>query len=196
MNNFIVILYGYSFLHIFMHGFLGAPIDRYAMPATITTYVAIIIEICGHKFTEKEQDTIKRVIKDYFGLKLGDKIIDLDKEAGITTVQGNGFGSDNSVYFHVGANTDQVINTTFSDMRAHALGLTGTGEAFTKEYTVNNGTDSNPTERGLNISTRETANMSIDITYGKFPAFVWIEDKNIVNIGNFRDIDDNLNLTE
>ena len=44
--NFIVILYGYSFLHIFMHGFLGAPIDRYAMPATITTYVAIIIEIC------------------------------------------------------------------------------------------------------------------------------------------------------
>ena len=39
-------------------------------------------------------------------------------------------------------------------------------------------------------------NMSIDITYGKFPAFVWIEDKNIVNIGNFRDIDDNLNLTE
>ena len=44
--NFIVILYSYSFLHIFMHGFLGAPIDRYAMPATITTYVAIIVEIC------------------------------------------------------------------------------------------------------------------------------------------------------
>lgn len=39
---------------------------------------SVIIEICGHKFTEKEQETIKRVIKDYFGLKLGDKIIDLD----------------------------------------------------------------------------------------------------------------------
>ena len=39
---------------------------------------AIIIEICGHKFTEKEKDVIRRVIKDYFGLKLGDKIIDLD----------------------------------------------------------------------------------------------------------------------
>jgi len=39
---------------------------------------SVIIEICGHKFTEKEKETIKRVIKDYFGLKLGDKIIDLD----------------------------------------------------------------------------------------------------------------------
>ena len=38
-------------------------------------------------------------------------------------------------------------------------------------------------------------NRSIDITYGKFPTFVWIEDKNIVNIGNFRDIDDKLNFT-
>ena len=107
-----------------------------------------------------------------FGLKLlegfgtTDKIhaiIDLDKEAGISTVQGNGLATDNSVYFHVGANTDQVINTTFSDMRANALGLTGTGEAFTDEYTVNNGTDSEPTERGLNISTRASANAAIDI---------------------------------
>ena len=39
---------------------------------------SVIIEICGHKFTDKEKDTIRRVIKDYFGLKLGDKIIDLD----------------------------------------------------------------------------------------------------------------------
>ena len=39
---------------------------------------SVIIEICGHKFSEKEKEIIKRVIKDYFGLKLGDKIIDLD----------------------------------------------------------------------------------------------------------------------
>lgn len=38
----------------------------------------IIIEICGKKFTDKEKETIERVIKGYFGLKLGDKIIDLD----------------------------------------------------------------------------------------------------------------------
>ena len=44
----------------------------------LTTGSAVIIEICGYKFTEQEQETIRRVIKDYFGLKLGDKIIDLD----------------------------------------------------------------------------------------------------------------------
>ena len=39
---------------------------------------SIIIEICGKKFTDKEKELILRVIKGYFGLKLGDKIIDLD----------------------------------------------------------------------------------------------------------------------
>lgn len=41
----------------------------------------IIIEICGHHFDDSEQELITRVIKDYFGLKLGDKIIDLDINA-------------------------------------------------------------------------------------------------------------------
>ena len=39
---------------------------------------SITIEICGGNFSEKEKDMIKRVIKDYFGLKLGDKFLDLD----------------------------------------------------------------------------------------------------------------------
>lgn len=38
----------------------------------------VIIEICGHHFEPGEQELIRRVIKDYFGLKLGDKNIDLD----------------------------------------------------------------------------------------------------------------------
>ena len=37
----------------------------------------ITIEICDGNFTEQEQELIKKVIKDYFGLKLGDKFIDL-----------------------------------------------------------------------------------------------------------------------
>ena len=37
----------------------------------------ITIEICDGNFTEQEQELIRRVIKDYFGLKLGDKFIDL-----------------------------------------------------------------------------------------------------------------------
>jgi len=39
---------------------------------------SVIIEICGCKFSDEEKEMIKRVIKTYFGLKLGDKIIDLD----------------------------------------------------------------------------------------------------------------------
>ena len=39
---------------------------------------SITIEICGGNFSEEEKDVIKRVIKDYFGLKLGDKFLDLD----------------------------------------------------------------------------------------------------------------------
>lgn len=37
---------------------------------------SIVLEICGHKFTEKEQALIKRVLTQHFGLKLGDAIID------------------------------------------------------------------------------------------------------------------------
>lgn len=39
---------------------------------------SITIEICSGNFSEEEKDIIKRVIKDYFGLKLGDKFLDLD----------------------------------------------------------------------------------------------------------------------
>lgn len=35
-------------------------------------------------------------------------------------------------------------------------------------------------------------NKAIDITYGRFPLFVWIEDKEIVKVGDFRDLDDSL----
>lgn len=33
-------------------------------------------------------------------------------------------------------------------------------------------------------------NKAIDVTYGRFPVFIWLENKNIINIGDFRDIDD------
>jgi len=39
---------------------------------------SIIIEICGGNFSEKQKDLITKVIKDYFGLQLGDKIMDLE----------------------------------------------------------------------------------------------------------------------
>lgn len=38
----------------------------------------IVIEITSKKFTEEEKKVIERVIKTYFGLKLGDKMLNLD----------------------------------------------------------------------------------------------------------------------
>ena len=38
----------------------------------------ITIEICDGNFTEEERELIQRVIKDYFGLKLGDKFLDIE----------------------------------------------------------------------------------------------------------------------
>ncbi len=89
-------------------------------------------------------------------------LIKLSDEKATVTAKQNVTASDNSVYFHVGANMDQVINTTFGDMRAAHLGLTGTGEGYTENYTVNDGSHSEATERGLNISTRKGANLAID----------------------------------
>jgi len=39
---------------------------------------SIVLEICGYKFSEKEQALIRRVLTQYFGLKLGDAIIDIN----------------------------------------------------------------------------------------------------------------------
>lgn len=40
---------------------------------------SITIEICGGNFSDEEKELVKKVIKDYFGLKLGDKFLDLDE---------------------------------------------------------------------------------------------------------------------
>ena len=37
----------------------------------------VTIEICDGHFSDEEKELIQRVIKDYFGLKLGDKFLDL-----------------------------------------------------------------------------------------------------------------------
>lgn len=40
---------------------------------------SVTIEICGGNFSDEEKELVKKVIKDYFGLKLGDKILDLEE---------------------------------------------------------------------------------------------------------------------
>lgn len=57
----------------------------------IPVYYPIVLDIYGCSFNKDEQEMIKRVIKDYFGLKLGDKVIDLktNKRKSLTLL---GFG--------------------------------------------------------------------------------------------------------
>lgn len=43
----------------------------------IPVHYPIVIDIYGCNFTSSEQEMITKVIKDYFGLKLGDKLLEL-----------------------------------------------------------------------------------------------------------------------
>ncbi|MNI53001.1 hypothetical protein D3C73_1078150 [compost metagenome] len=45
IRNIVIILYSYGFIHIICHAILGSSIDRYAVPAYITTIVALFLDL-------------------------------------------------------------------------------------------------------------------------------------------------------
>ncbi|WP_438316053.1 flagellin [Sporosarcina sp. FA9] len=66
-------------------------------------------------------------------------------------------GNDQSASLQIGANENQSMSIDMNDMRATALGLTGTGKEFTTDSGVNNGTDSTGSEKGLDVSSAKNA---------------------------------------
>lgn len=48
----------------------------------IPTEYPIVLEICGHRFTKAQQDTIEETIADYYALKMGDTQMALEKNKG------------------------------------------------------------------------------------------------------------------
>ena len=54
--NLAIILLGFSFLHILLHAVTGAIIDRYAVPAFITTILGIFLLVLS---VIKSNDKIK-----------------------------------------------------------------------------------------------------------------------------------------
>lgn len=68
---------------------------------------------------------------------------------------------DRSAIFQIGANEKQSMSIGFSDMRAKALGITGSGEGFSAENNVTNGTDNKNAEKALDVSTAATAAKAI-----------------------------------
>ncbi|MFJ7930589.1 flagellin [Peribacillus sp. NPDC096448] len=63
--------------------------------------------------------------------------------------------------FQIGANENQSLTLEIGDMRASALGLTGTGTGFTAGTNVSNGTDSKGVESGLDVSNAKNASAAI-----------------------------------
>lgn len=62
-----------------------------------------------------------------------------------------------SFSMQIGANENQTMTIDLADMRAAALGITGTGEGFTIVATVTNGTDNQAVEKALDVSTASSA---------------------------------------
>jgi flagellin len=76
----------------------------------------------------------------------------------------NGTSTGNAgvgLQFQIGANENQSLTLEIKDMRANALGLTGTGAGFTTGTNVSNGTDSVGAESGLDVSTADNASAAI-----------------------------------
>ena len=48
----------------------------------IPTEYPIVLEICGHRFTRMQQETIEATIADYYALKMGDTQMALEKNSG------------------------------------------------------------------------------------------------------------------
>ncbi|MBS7344113.1 MAG: flagellin [Caryophanon sp.] len=68
-----------------------------------------------------------------------------------------------SIKFQIGANEKQAMTVSIGDMRAAALGIVGTDSKFQTAATVTNGTDANPVEQSLDLSTHESAAAAITV---------------------------------
>ncbi|WP_102344869.1 flagellin N-terminal helical domain-containing protein [Bacillus sp. Marseille-P3661] len=86
-------------------------------------------------------------------------------------------GEDNSLNFQIGANQNQALNLSISDMRADALGISGTSNTLTftnrdgdpetvnltSSKDVTDGTNAAGVERALDVSTHENASKAITV---------------------------------
>ncbi|MFX3617922.1 MAG: flagellin [Sporolactobacillus sp.] len=78
--------------------------------------------------------------------------------AGVT---GKAAGDGTGLQFQIGANEDQSLTLNISDMRAAALGITGSGTGFTSSATVTDGTDNTAVENALDVSNATNAGNAV-----------------------------------
>ena len=70
---------------------------------------------------------------------------------------------DRSMLFQIGANENQSMALDISDMRAAALGITGTGEGYTSDDNVTDGTNNTAVEKALDVSNAKNAANAITV---------------------------------
>ncbi|MBY0050777.1 flagellin [Brevibacillus agri] len=99
------------------------------------------------------------------------KALGLSISTGLTSTAGTN-AANNDLMFQIGANNGQAMAITVGDMRAKALGISGTtsggattvsGATFTVATNVTNGTDNNKTEYALDISSSTKATAAIEV---------------------------------
>lgn len=72
-------------------------------------------------------------------------------------------GAKSELKLQIGANENQTMTVEFVDMRAAALGITGTGTGFSSAANVSNGTDNTSTENALDVSTSTNAGNAVTV---------------------------------
>ena len=89
---------------------------------------------------------------------------DFKLETGKVTVTEGGTAAETanqSLKFQIGANENQAMTVSIGDMRASALGITGTGTGFQTDKTVTDGTNAEAVESSLDLSTHDSAAAAI-----------------------------------
>ncbi|WP_047374431.1 flagellin [Exiguobacterium sp. ZOR0005] len=71
--------------------------------------------------------------------------------------------SSSELKLQIGANESQTMTVSFTDMRAAALGITGTGAGFSSAANVTDGTDNSNVENALDVSNAENAGNAVTV---------------------------------
>ncbi|WP_349768457.1 flagellin [Priestia megaterium] len=87
----------------------------------------------------------------------------VDASIGETTAGSVAADAKSSFTSQIGANANQTMTLEFSDMRAAALGIVGTGDNFTKDKTVNDGANGIANENALDVSTAAKAGNAVTV---------------------------------
>ncbi|MEB2289936.1 flagellin [Priestia megaterium] len=104
--------------------------------------------------TGKESDTAPTV---------SDTSATIASSIGTTTAGITEASAKSSFTSQIGANANQTMTLEFSDMRAAALGIVGTGANFTSADTVNDGANGAANEKALDVTTSAKAGNAVTV---------------------------------